>query len=124
MLAVEQRTERERSLTSPTSSRETRREERIALDEAHRIGSMPRRTFAISSACSRARPAIASPSALPDPGSQRLSDSIPRTLERARGNVVRAAAQCVKKPTLTCSDRSAPSIAGLRGEIAVTFEVE
>jgi hypothetical protein len=68
MLAVVQRAERERSPDLTSSSRKTRREERIALDEAPRIGSMPRRSFAISSACSRARPAIAATSALPDPG--------------------------------------------------------
>jgi hypothetical protein len=50
MLAVVQRAERERSPDLATSSRQTRREERIALDEARRIGSMPRRSVAISSA--------------------------------------------------------------------------
>ena len=81
---------------------------------------MPPASFAISPPARVLDHAMAASSALLDPGSPRFTEPSSRTLEKARGNLVRAADQCVKNPTLLCFlDAPRPGMAELRGEIAL-----
>src|SRR5512132_1442003 len=106
-------------VSRPSRSRETRRGERIALDEARRIGSMLRHTFTISSARSRARQRDLGLAQAPR---ARVATTHASEPEGARGGIrqsstcPRLSASRIRRPHV--STRSAPRRAELRGELA------